>query len=148
MNTGMTKVANHAELASLLPHTVWVFLPSESGCPTCGYDEFTRGAKDIACTICGGRGKITTWRRSALKARINWIDAAKPVYGLLTTGEVGDVWLTLPLRDRPAMEAVQRSRRAYLLVDNRHVRPFAINSNSVIGQTTLDVRCNIVTEEL
>ena len=137
----------HTQLGAIFPNVVYAYVPTESDCSVCGFDEFTGGGKDISCTTCEGTGKVTEWTRSAFRARVNWIDAARPMYGVVTSGDIGDVWLTIALRDKPAVQIIQRTRRAYFIVDGRHVRPFSINSNSVLSPTSLDVRCNLFAEE-
>ena len=123
---------------------VVIYIPSQTDCPVCGWDEFTQSGKDVACTTCSGTGKITSWYKSRVSARVMWIDEAAPVWGTVASGDIGDVWLSVSTSFKEMFETVEETNGAYILVDGETVKPKSVAYNEVEGRTSVDVRCKIV----
>ena len=123
---------------------VVIFIPSQTDCPVCGWDEFTQSGKDVACTTCNGTGKVTNWRKSRVSARVMWIDTAAPRWGVVATGEIGDVWLSVMPVFKEMFETVEETDGAYILVDGKTVKPQSVAYNEVEGRTSVDVRCKLI----
>ena len=123
---------------------VVIYIPSRTDCPVCGWDEFTQSGKDVACTTCSGTGKVTSWYKSRVSARVMWIDEAAPVWGTVASGDIGDVWLSVSTSFKEMFETVEETSGAYILVDGETVKPKSVAYNEVEGRTSVDVRCKIV----
>lgn len=123
---------------------VSIHIPSRTNCDVCGFDEFTQSATDVACTTCQGTGKITTWYVSHSSARVMWIDPAAPVWGTMSSGPVGDVWLSVPYEYESMYDKVKDTDGAYILVDGKTAKPISIDPNIVEGVSSLDVRCQLI----
>lgn len=141
------------KIASTQIARITAHVPSRVDCaePGCGPDPVFGGAKDASCSVCGGSGYVTTWVVSYLSAsRIMWVDAARARFtrsGIVVTGEIGDVQMQCQLKDESLLGKVKANPSAYLLVDNKRVRPESVTRNRVLGPTSLDVRCFLVKDE-
>lgn len=140
----MSQLHVRRDVASTFNRQVTVCIPAQTECPDCGWDEFTQSGKDVACTTCDGEGKVTTWQKSRVSVRVMWVDEAAPRFGLVTSGDIGDVWLSAMTVFKSLFEEVEETDHAYILVDNKTVKPISVGYNRVEGQTSVDVRCKIV----
>lgn len=140
----ISQIHTRRDVESTFNRQVVVCIPSQTDCPVCGWDEFTQSGKDVACTTCNGTGRVTTWRKSRASARVMWVDEAAPRFGLVTSGDIGDVWLSVATVHKKLFEEVEETDHAYILVDDETVRPISIMYNRVEGDTSVDVRCKII----
>jgi len=131
------------DVAGTFNKQVVVCIPSQTDCPVCGWDEFTQSAKDVSCPTCKGTGKVTNWRKSRVSARVMWVDEAAPRFGLVTSGDIGDVWLSAMPVFKDLFDKVEETDHAYILVDRKTVKPISVGYNEVQGSTSVDVRCKI-----
>jgi hypothetical protein len=138
------QIHTRRDVESTFNRQVVVCIPSQTDCPVCGWDEFTQSGKDVACTTCNGTGKVTTWQKSRVSVRVMWVDEAAPRFGLVTSGDIGDVWLSAATVFKDMFEKVEETDNAYILVDNQTVKPISVGYNEVQGRTSVDVRCKII----
>jgi hypothetical protein len=125
------------------------YLPATTLCTAsgCGFDNFTYSGKNPACTVCNGTGKVTTWNTARVTVRVAWVDPARITFVRgVPTGEIGDVVLQAYNHDADLFETVQDTDGAYVLVDGKHVKPFAITVQRVESLTSIMVACNVVNE--
>jgi hypothetical protein len=103
----------------------------------CGWNSFTHSAIKSDCIICEGKGQIVTWQRYPMRARVSWAGMMQLTFVAPTPGiEQGDVVLTIAAMDKPLIDTVMASEEAYLEVDDKVVRPSAIQLIEVphVGQ--------------
>jgi len=113
---------------------VAVQMPTETNCPAadCGWDDFQQSAKKADCLTCGGVGKLITWQTYYLRARVSWTALMQLTFLAPTPGvEQGDVLLTIAQQDLYLVELVQKTARAYLIVDAKTVRPVSVSKLDV-----------------
>ena len=130
-----------------LVRSISVHIPISTVCTEtgCGWDEFTQGGLNPACTACNGTGLLTTWHIAYTRCRLSWLDPARiNVYQGIVPGEAGDVLIQGFLYDLKLYQRVKDTDGAYILVDDQRVKPNPVAQNQVEGKTTLDVRCNLV----
>lgn len=88
---------------------------------------------------------LFTRRLSYVPAGIQWIDPGKIMFGQVPPGpELGDLVLRLDFIFESLMQAIQDSDYSYLYVNGRTVRPREIIVNTVEGDSSLEVRCELV----
>ena len=138
------QIHTRRDVESTFTKQVAVCIPSQTDCPVCGWDEFTQSGKDVACTTCNGTGKVTNWRKSRVSARVMWVDEAAPRFGIVTSGDIGDVWLSVATVFKDLLETVEETDGAYILVDGKTVKPTSVTYAQVEGDTSVDVRCKII----
>ena len=130
-----------------LVRRISLHIPTSTECTAtgCGWDEFTQGGLNPACTACNGTGLITVWHLAYARCRLAWIDPARinPYKGIVP-GEVGDVQIQGFLYDLELYRRAKDTEGAYILADEQRIKPYAVTQNQVEGKTTLDVRCNLV----
>jgi hypothetical protein len=137
------------DVAHKLTSKIVCYVPATTDCTAvgCGFDNFTYSAKNPACTVCSGKGKITTWSTARLTVRISWVDPARLTFVRgVPTGEVGDVILQAPYHDRDLFETILELDNAYVLVDDKHVKPISVTVDRVEAPTTILVPCKLVNE--
>jgi hypothetical protein len=108
---------------------VTIHLPVETECTAlgCGWDAFGQSAKLTGCSVCEGKGKVTTWQVAYMRARITWASAIQFNFFSPTPGvNIGDVMLTISPYDKATMERVVNTARAYLQIDDQIVRPSGV----------------------
>ena len=114
---------------------VTIYLAKETDCtnPLCGWDEFSQSGKLADCAVCHGAGKITTFTKRSLLARVVWgntqLQCIPPTPGI----EVGDVTLGIVPADLPLIQQVLDSERSYLMVDGFSVRPLNTSVSNIPG---------------
>lgn len=140
----ISRIHVRRDVESLQTQQVVIYIPSQTDCPVCGWDEFARSGLDVSCSTCEGTGKVTSWRNSRASARVMWIDPAAPVWGVVASGDVGDVWLSVSTSFKNMFDTVEETEGAYILVDGETVKPISVTYNRVQGTTSVDVRCKIV----
>lgn len=130
------------------PNRVVVHYAEETDCTAtgCGFDSFTQSAKKIDCPTCKGTGKIITWKKQALRARVVWANAGLrylfPVPGV----EIGDCVLTVTKHDIHIVEETMQNERSYIVVDELKVKPTNITPNVLPGiDGGYFVNCNLTT---
>ena len=103
--------------------------PREADCTGtgCGWDEYTQSGKRIDCPVCRGKGKVTTWQTWYFRARVNWPGLIQFSFAAPSPGvDLGDVTLTISPSDEPLLQQVKAAERAYLIVEEKTVRPTVI----------------------
>ena len=72
----------------------------------------------------GSGQEVVNWRVYAFYANVRNVDQALLTFGAAPPGAVvGDVYLTIGLRDKPMLEAVYQHEHAYLAIDGDPFRP-------------------------
>jgi len=144
-------LSNKSAVVGAMNDLAYAYIPSRTPCSQCGgVDGFTGGPKDINCASCNGTGYETTWKRTALRCRIYWLDPASvEMYrGVVSTGLIGDVVISGRVEDERVYEKVRSTDGAYILIDgSRRVKVTAISRSRIRNYTTVEARCEVVREE-
>lgn len=143
--SNVTRLSQRADIERFIKLTrIEIHVPSYAECATCGFDAITASGLDPSCGTCNGRGRIAVDQRGTIRGRVSWIDLQKyNMYQGMPTGEIGDCSMQIDLRHRALMDQVERTEGAYLVIDGKTVKPFAVVPNRVEAPTSLDVRCKI-----
>ena len=128
---------------------VVAMLLTYTACPTvgCGWDPITQSAILTGDPVCKGRGRIETWVRYNLRARVMWVEQAKMDFFVPTPGiMMGQCVLTVGQKEIDVINAVIADQRAYIQVDNRKVKPSSVQQTVVSNMIfEWEVLCNVFT---
>jgi len=128
---------------------VYARIPTETNCPTCGWDVLSQSAINMGCATCHGIGKITTWVAYAVNCRLMWTSTLKFAYPFPASGvELGDCVITVPQEFVAVMDLVMNNERAYVVANDKTVRPTSLHVQNVQGIVTeYEYVCNIFSPE-
>lgn len=92
---------------------------SGSACPTCGYTDFTDGARTIPCITCGGTGQVATFTIHRLSARWSMVQltAVDAYKGIPPGVESGDLMVWVNPRDKDVMDKLYHTKDSYIEVE-------------------------------
>ena len=144
-------IRHSTELVAVL-HNVYIVIPSRINCTAtdCGPDTVLGGALLPNCDVCGGRGYLDVKMTSHVSARIRWWEAPVPAFVLSTgmmTDEVGKFTMVLAMSEMRLVERACATQGAYAIIDNRRARMLSWSPNHVIGQTGIEVACELEKED-
>lgn len=133
-------------------YNVVIVVPKMEDCTAegCGPDEDLGGALLPNCATCGGTGYLSTTMRSAVSARIRWWEAPVPGFVLSTgmmTDEIGKFTMVLATSETRLIEQALATVGSYAIIDNRRARMLSWSPNHVIGQTSVEVACELEKED-
>lgn len=104
-------------IANEYDHAIYAFyVLTETVCPDCGYDSFTRSAVDVDCSTCGGAGVIRTYASQQVIARVSFPRLSDFVLGVAGGIDVGDAILYVHRDTKPLIEKVAKD--GYIIMDN------------------------------
>ena len=130
---------------------VVIVVPTMTPCTAtgCGPDTSLGGALLPNCETCGGEGYLNTTMRSAVAARIRWWEAPNPAF-ILSTGmmsdEIGKFTMVLATSETRLIEQALATIGSYAIIDDRRARMLSWSPNHVIGQTSVEVACELEKE--
>jgi hypothetical protein len=131
-----------------LPDRVVVHYATETNCTAtgCGFDEFSQSGIKADCLTCEGVGKIITWKKQNLRARVYWANAKLNYFAPTPGVEIGDCVLTVTKHDLPVIQEAMQNERSYIEVDDFKVKPTKVSSNVLPGiEGGYFVNCNLAT---
>lgn len=132
------------------PGRVVAMLAQEVVCPQpdCGWDEFSQSAKRVDCPVCHGQGKVLTFDKRTIRARVVWANTYLNYLAVTSGVEMGDVSLGIERPDVETVNLVMAQERSYLLVDSKAVRPTSVSPMVIPGvEDGFQVICNVYTPE-
>jgi len=113
---------------------VYARIRIETNCPTCGWDAVSQSATRLDCPTCHGEGKLVTWVKYSLNARLMWSGLINFAYPFPSSGvEMDDCVITVPYEFVPVMDAVMNNERSYLQAGNKIVRPVSQHEHHIPG---------------
>jgi hypothetical protein len=129
--------------------TVHALIPTETTCPTCGWDAVAQSGTRVDCPTCHGLGKTIVWTKYAVTCRIMWVSTIRFAMPYPSSGiELGDCVITVQHDLTSIMDAVMSDERAYISVNGKTLRPTSKNVQDVPGVVTeYEYVCNLFTIE-
>ncbi|MGQ9458899.1 MAG: hypothetical protein ACUVS5_11540 [Anaerolineae bacterium] len=126
-----------------------VVLPSYAECTAsgCGYDPVTKAGRNIACTVCGGTGRVRTLATSYIQGRIVQLRRPDREFRIVATGTVADLAIATSQAARAVLDKALTTDGAYALVGGKKVRVKEVLEVAVEGPSSLLALCEYVREE-
>lgn len=116
---------------------VWLVLATETSCTSCGFDEMSNSGLDPTCATCEGLGKVVTFTKLEVRARIKVFDFVQlQGAGAAPPGvELGDMALYVPVTSQSNFDTLMSEERSYAKIegDSNAYRPFSVSADGVGG---------------
>lgn len=149
LRRGIERVRTAVDPGHAFTTAVPVVLPSYTECtaPGCGYDPMSKAGRNIACTVCGGTGRVMVPVTSYIQGRIVHLRRPDREFRIVATGTVADLAIATTLEAKATLDKALTTDGAYAIVGGKRARVKEVLEVAVEGPSSLLALCEYVREE-